>query len=204
MTVGVVISAHDEAARVGSVVAAAIASSVGPVVVVADACTDDTATIAHDLGARVIEIAAADKGSAMVAGATALSTTDVLFLDADLEGLLPAHVALLADAPPRGGMVVGLRSDTPSTGLPPITGERRLPLEFFRTIRIAGMGYRAELLIDAAVARAGIGHARYKLAGVTNPSRTLRHPLMWADLALEALVLSPELALYVAQEVGSR
>jgi glycosyltransferase involved in cell wall biosynthesis len=204
VTVGVVIPAHNEAARVAAVIVAAVTADVGPVVVVADNCTDRTAEVAQALGTEVVEISAGDKGTAMVAGAARLETDDVLFLDGDLEGLRAAHVSLLTTAPPRGGMVVGLRSDTISTGLPPITGERRLPLEFFSGLKIAGLGYRAELVIDAAVARAGMAHARYKLLGVTNPSRSFRHPLMWADLALEAVVLAPDLALYVTQEIADR
>lgn len=55
----VVIPAHDESARIGALVRSLSAqtgpSSVGEVVVVADHCNDDTAAVAKDAGATVIE-----------------------------------------------------------------------------------------------------------------------------------------------------
>jgi glycosyltransferase involved in cell wall biosynthesis len=195
----VVIPAHNEADNIGRVLAAVAGSVVTEVIVVADACADETAAVASS--ARVIEIDAQDKGSAMAAGLAAVVDPLTLFLDADLIGLTARHVNALATLEPAGGMVVGLRSSTPPLGLPPISGERRLPTEFARTLGLAGVGYRAELLIDGAVARAGIGHRHYFMRGVTNPSRGLRHPLMWADLAATFALNLPSMALYTEQSV---
>jgi glycosyltransferase involved in cell wall biosynthesis len=196
LTCSVVIPAHNEASTIGTVIEAAAGFDV---IVVADACTDATAAVARGLGARVIEIDAGDKGTSMAAGLAAVGSDDVLFLDADVRGLTSGHVQALAAAPPLGGMVVGLRDGAPPTGLPPISGERRLPTAFARSVRIAGTGYRAELLIDAAAARAGLPHRHYRLIGVTNPSREWRHPLMWADLAVTAVANGPALVRYVVQ-----
>jgi glycosyltransferase involved in cell wall biosynthesis len=199
LTCSVVIPAHDEAATIGDVI---IAASGFDVVVVADACTDATAQVARGLGARVIAIDAADKGTAMAAGLAAVGSDDVLFLDADLIGLLPGHVQALASIPPPDGMVVGLRDNGPFTdsGLPPITGERRLPTAFAKSVPLAGTGYRAELLIDAAVGRAGLPHRHYRMVGVSNPVRSWRHPLMWADLAVTAIANAPALVRYSANK----
>lgn len=202
MSVDVVLCAHNEASTISGVLAAASgARSTSAVIVVADACSDATRDIAEEAGALVIEISAGDKGTAMTAGLAAVGSDAVLFLDADLGGLTPAHVDALATAPPLAGMVVGLRDGANASGLPPISGERRLPTDFARTIPMAGQGYRVELVIDAAVARAGLPHRHYAMKGLSNPIRPWRHPLMWADLALYGVVNAPAMVLYTEQSI---
>lgn len=201
MSVDVVIAAHNEGSTISAVLAAVSgARSISGAIVVADACTDDTADAAKGAG-HVIEIDAGDKGTAMAAGLAAVGSDLVLFLDADLDGLTSDHVDALATAPPLGGMVVGLRDGANASGLPPLSGERRLPTQFARTIPMAGQGYRVELVIDAAVARAGLPHHHYAMRGVSNPIRPWRHPLMWADLAVFAAVHAPAMVLYTEQSI---
>ena len=118
--------AHNEGANVGTVLEAITRARPDEVLTVADACTDDTATVAADYG-RVIEITAADKGTAMAAGLAGIATDRVLFMDADLRGLLPGHVAARLAAPPADGMVVGLRDGTRPFRAPP---RAALPLRF--------------------------------------------------------------------------
>lgn len=206
MSVSVIIPAHNEAGNIGSVLAAVVASgTTDEVIVVANGCTDGTADVSRGTSARVLEIATADKGTAMATGLAAATGTDTTFIDADVKGLLPGHVDLLNTAAPAGGMVVGLDDSWGSqSGLPPITGERRLPTAFARGLRLAGTGYRAELLIDAAVGRAGLPHAHYILRGMHNPRRPWRHPLMLGDLALVALLHAPALIDYTAMRTGSQ
>jgi len=58
------------------------------VIVVCDGCTDNTAQLAREAGARVIELAQnVGKGGAMMVGVRAARNDVILFLDADLIGL---------------------------------------------------------------------------------------------------------------------
>lgn len=205
-TVDVVIPAHDEAETIDQVISACQhAPSVGRVIVVADACTDDTARVAARHADQVVETDGHDKGSAMALGLTQVTTEHVLFVDADLEGFAWQHAEALIQSPPWRGMVVGLRDD-PVAGvfgrlLPPISGQRRLPADFARSVRLVGQGYRSELLIDAAVGRAGLPHRSVVMVGVSNPSRAVSEPgswlAMWGELALIVVALAPELIRYL-------
>lgn len=204
--VDVVIPAHDEAGTVADVIGACQrAPSVGRVIVVADACTDDTARQASGPADQVLTTDARDKGSAMALGLTAVTTEAVLFVDADLEGFQWQHAEALIQLPPTRGMSVGLR-DAPINGLtgrllPPISGQRRLPTDFARQCNLQGQGYRSELLIDAAVGKARLPHRSVVMVGVTNPSRLVDEPASWlatwGELALLAIGLAPELIAYL-------
>lgn len=58
------------------------------IIVVCDGCTDNTAELAREAGARVIELAQnVGKGGAMMVGVRATHSDVILFLDADLIGL---------------------------------------------------------------------------------------------------------------------
>lgn len=174
----VVVPAHNEASSIGAVLDAIATANVGPIVTVADACTDGTARIAAQYG-EVVVTEAADKGSALAAGLARVSEALTLFVDADLVGLQPAHVVALATLEPLGGQLVGLTEDNPATPLPPVSGQRRLPTEFLRRLDLRGNGYRVEILIDSAVGNAGLPWRHLVLHGVHNPSRNLAHPGMW-------------------------
>ena len=210
MTTDVVIPAHDEAATVAEIVAACVdAPSVGQVIVVADSCTDDTVNQADLAGALVLTIDAADKGSAMAAGLAQVVTDDVLFIDADLEGFAWQHAEGLVRAAPVGGMVVGLRDEPLKWGarlLPPISGERRLPAALARSVNLAGQGYRAEILIDAAVGKAHLPHRAVVMVGVSNPTRAATEPVswvkMWVQLVGLCIGLAPELWGYLTAPSG--
>ena len=201
--IDIVIPAHNEEITVGAIVAACLRAACGSVIVVADACTDHTARAASAAD-QVVEIPAHDKGSAMAEGLRWVNADHVLFIDADLQGLTADHVRFLAYAPPMDGQAVGLTESMinrwSKLGLPPITGERRLPTRFARSIPLAGAGYKAELMIDAAVADAGLPHLAYVLHGVTNPSRKTTEPWGWASmfakLGLYSLERLPSLTRY--------
>ncbi len=201
----VVVPAHNEADTIAAVLFAIRgAPSVESIIVVADACTDATAEVAIKYADVVLTTDAGDKGTAMALGLTQVATDDVVFIDADLHGLAWQHVEALCTYPPAGGMLSGLRDEVLSFGErlgPPITGERRLPAAFARSVHFAGQGYRAEILLDAAVGSARLPHRTIVLVGVTNPTRAATDPLgwlkMWADLALLCIGLAPELVRYL-------
>jgi len=212
VTVDVIVPAHNEAPRIEPVLAAIRGSSaVSQLIVVADDCTDNTAAIAEGYADQVIEIGAANKGSAMAAGMAAVGSELVAFIDGDIEGLLPAHVTALCTLGPLDGQLVGLRSGYPGwSGLfPSVSGERRIPTWLANTVPLAGSGWRAETLINVAVARAGLPWRHVKFEGVTNlaKGKIVNHPIEWADefarvIDIWAMYL-PELLLYMRHRQGS-
>jgi glucosyl-3-phosphoglycerate synthase len=94
----VIIPAKNEAATVGSVIDAAryYQGLVGEVIVVNDHSNDDTATVAHHHGARVLTLdGPSGKGEAMNAGLQAATSEIVVFLDADVLNTTPDFVPRL-------------------------------------------------------------------------------------------------------------
>ncbi|GAA1013560.1 hypothetical protein Aple_087700 [Acrocarpospora pleiomorpha] len=104
---GVVIPAHNEAAVLGRTLARLLAEAAPgelDVVVVANACTDGTAEIAKDAGARVIETPVPGKTHALRLGDAACRVFPRVYLDADVE-LSTASVRALAAALARPGVL---------------------------------------------------------------------------------------------------
>jgi len=95
----VVIPAFNEEKTVGKVVfAAKQCALVAEVVVVSDGSKDQTASIAAQAGATVIDLPAnRGKGGAMQAGVAAVVGDIYLFLDADLVGLTARHVCQMLE-----------------------------------------------------------------------------------------------------------
>lgn len=86
-----IVPAKDEAETVGEVVKALLETPVDEVLVVANGCTDDTAVVAAEAGARILEIASPvghDVGRAI--GAAYVDADIYLFTDADIV-LPPAY-----------------------------------------------------------------------------------------------------------------
>lgn len=101
-TVSVVIPAHNEASTVAEVVSEAfkglaLLDTVGDVLVVASGCTDNTAAVAAQAGANVVE-APAGKGAAITAGIQHTSGDVVCLIDGDLKyfGEVPLVTILAA------------------------------------------------------------------------------------------------------------
>lgn len=186
----VIVCAHNEQPYIGDVLDAIVqAPSLGQLIVVADNCDDYTASIAAGYTTEVIPIAAQDKGTAMATGLGQVQTEHVCFIDADLSGLRPEHVEALLTLEPLRGQVVGIRGESvagtpiprPLGLLPSLSGERRLPTDLATSVRLAGQGWKAETLINAAVARARLPWRHVMLWGVANRSKAIRSPLAWTD-----------------------
>lgn len=93
--VSVIVPAFNEAATISKIVTVAFASAlVDEVIVVDDGSADATAKLAADSGAKVLQITEIKgKGNAMAVGLAAATNKVVLFLDADLVGINPQHIA---------------------------------------------------------------------------------------------------------------
>jgi glycosyltransferase involved in cell wall biosynthesis len=113
LKVSAVIPAHDEGATIADVVRPLLEHSlVDEVIVVDDGSTDATASIARDVGARVISLPSnGGKAEAMARGVEAAGNDIILFCDADLTGLSHDKITCIV-APVISGeysMFVGIR-----------------------------------------------------------------------------------------------
>lgn len=211
MGVDVVVCAHNEAERIAPVLEAIAASpALGKLIVVADACTDDTEAIASTFTSHVLPIAAKNKGTGMATGLAEVTTDLVAFMDADLRGLRSQTVTELLTVPPLDGQVVGLRDGYPHIfGIfPSLSGERRLPTAIARAADLAGSGWKAEMRINAEVAKAGLPWSHFVLNGVDNLSKfkAMENPgaWLWEQLQLFDATLQylPELVAYATHPHG--
>lgn len=159
-----VIPAWNEAQTVGAVVYAALdAHLVDDVVVVDNASTDATAMVAAAHGARVVFEPTPGKGQAMRTGvAAAPHARVVVFLDADLVCLSPAHIDRLVAAvvSGRADMACGLFDRGPLANrifldaLPVLTGQRAVRRELFDLLDGDDVrGYRVEAALNSLVAQ---------------------------------------------------
>jgi hypothetical protein len=147
----------------------------------------------------------------MATGLDRVGTELVAFIDADIQGLRSGHVDALLTVPPVGGQLVGLRSGYPQIlgELPSVSGERRIPTWLARSVNLDGAGWKAETLINVAVAEAGLPWAHITLTGVTNlaKGKFFTAPFQWlGELAkvIDASILyGPELVRYLASPAGS-
>lgn len=94
MEITAVIPAYNEEKTIGLIVPVVKSVSIiNEVLVVSDGSIDGTAALAKAAGARVIELAEnIGKGGAMMVGVQSTKADLILFLDADLIGLTPAHI----------------------------------------------------------------------------------------------------------------
>ena len=107
-----IIPAHNEARYVAAVVAPLVSSGAfRRVLVVSDGSADETARVARDAGAEVLELRPnRGKGGAMLAGVRATTESVVCFFDADLVGLTPQVIRGMVGPVVRGelDMAIGL------------------------------------------------------------------------------------------------
>lgn len=135
MRVSCLIPAHNEAARIGAVLDAAVGHPlIDEVIVIDDGSTDATGRVADRTGVRLLHIARnGGKTRALAAGIALSRGQYLLFLDADLIGLTPSDLTRLLMPVLTGTAItsISLRRNAPFLwrwiGLDYISGERVLP-----------------------------------------------------------------------------
>jgi glycosyltransferase involved in cell wall biosynthesis len=181
-----VIPAYNEAETVGNVVEAARdAARISEVIVVDNASTDDTAGVAAKAGARVVACPQPGKGQAMAAGVAATDAEVVVFLDADLVGLLSAHVDRLAASvlDGRSGMACGLFDRGPIVNplflhvLPVLTGQRAMHRELFEALHDRyQQGYKIEAGLNSLCAERGEQVESFVCHGLWHRTKEEKYP----------------------------
>lgn len=201
MRYDIIIPARNEESTVAPVVRAACAApGVGRVLVVDDGSTDATAARAIAAGAEVVTTdSPGDKGRAMEAGVAASSNDTLVFFDADISGVLPAHFSTLV-APVLDGRAAlscglvdyGAWRNPVFLRLPPITGLRALPRWVFEAVAPAKRsGFKIEIMINEVVARHGLPSAIRVLSGLGHRSKIDKNG--WAQGTLSHWRMTREL-----------
>lgn len=186
-TVDCVIAARNEAPTVADVVAVCReVACVREVIVVDDGSDDDTATRAEAAGAKVIRRVAdlGSKAHAMAAGVASSDADLILFVDADLIGITPAHLEAICRPVLDGDATMSLGTfDYPYRNwlvlrFPPTTGERIIPRWVFAAIPAHKLdGYTIEIMINEVITEAGLPSNARTMKGVTH--RTKRDKFGW-------------------------
>lgn len=181
----VLIPAYNEASTLAAVVEVALASEVGPVVVVDDGSHDGTADVATRSGASVVRLRAnVGKGGALAAGAAARSEEVLVLLDADLTGLAPEHVRDLARPVlddladmTRGVFEGGRWSTTTAQRLAPqLAGQRGiLRRKLLEVDGLATSRYGVEIAITDHARRGGWRTLDVALPGVSQVTKEEKH-----------------------------
>lgn len=185
MRVAAVIPAFNEARTVGDVVAAARAARlVDEVHVVDNASEDETAEVAARAGAQVHHCPEQGKGQAMRVGVDATSAEVIVFLDADLLGLGPAHVDRLVRPILDGsaGMTLGLFDRGPELNpiflhtLPRLTGQRAMRRELFTDLDDRDIeGYKVEAALNSRADELGLEIDAFVCEGLWHRTKEEKH-----------------------------
>lgn len=177
------VSAYNEEARIGPVLRALLAApELAEIVVVNDGSRDGTAAVARQFPAiRALDLPEnRGKGAAMRCGVLATEADLILFLDADLVGLLPEHVSALVQPVIAGdaAMTVGvfrggrLATDLSHFLVSYISGQRALSRELFLAIPgITSARSGVETAITRHVRRRGLCVRNVAMHGVTHPMK---------------------------------
>lgn len=205
-TVAVLIPAYDEQDTIGTVVATALASEVGTVVVIDDGSRDATSVTAKAAGADVVRLPVnRGKGGALWAGAHHVDSEVVVLLDADLVGLRPEHVTALA-APVLNGradMTRGtfkggrLSTSLAQRATPQLNGQRALRREALLDVPgLAESRYGVEVAITKHARAEGWRLVEVPMWGVTQVMKEEKRGLlagigvrlrMYGDILVELL-----------------
>jgi glycosyltransferase involved in cell wall biosynthesis len=179
------IPAHDEAPRIGSVLAAVTGHPlIERVLVVDDGSRDGTAEVARASGAEVLVLPQnMGKTAALVQGIARVTTPGLVLIDADLVGLTAADVTRLVE-PLRSGraeVTVSLRGNAPlawrAIGLDYLSGERAMPTALVgahldRMLRLPRFGF--EVWLNGVILSAGLRLAVVAWPGVASPAKSVK------------------------------
>jgi glycosyltransferase involved in cell wall biosynthesis len=181
-----IIPAYNEAETVAGVVATAReARLIDEVLVVDNGSIDETAKCAAHAGARVIDCPEKGKGQAMAAGVAATDAAVIVFLDADLVGLVPSHVDRLAAAvlEGRAGMACGLFDRGPLQNpvflkvLPILTGQRAVRRDIWERVHIEDQqGYKIEAALNSLCADLGEHVESFVCDGLWHRTKEEKYP----------------------------
>lgn len=179
-TVSVVIPARDEAPRLAGVLAQlATTAWVCERIVIDDGSTDGTAEVAECYrGVEVVRLPEnLGKGAALSAGILRATGEVVVFLDADLLGLQPRHVAMLVRpliAHPELSMTIGrfvdgrLATDVSQALAPMLNGQRALRRAFVEQLPdLSELRYGVETFLTRYARRVGARVRTVRLPGLT-------------------------------------
>lgn len=176
-TCATLIPAYNEAHTIAQVVEAARLSGLGRVLVVDDGSRDDTAAEARRAGAEVKELGRnVGKGGAVAAGLELLENEVIVLVDADLVGLTPEHLRLLAEPVVNGeadmtrGVFAGGRWRTTAAQrlTPQLSGQRAVRRELLLQVPdLAGTRYGIEVAITDTARREGWRRRDVFLDGVS-------------------------------------
>lgn len=182
LKIAVLIPAHNEARRIEATVRAALSiRGVQRVVVIDDASTDGTASLAENAGALVVRLDQnLGKGAALEAGASHVTDADVvLLLDGDLADtasqgellLRPIHsgeadMSIASFPKPTGKAGFGLVKGIARYGIArmgggflaeaPLSGQRALTRECLSAVRPFASGYGVEVALTVRALRRGM------------------------------------------------
>lgn len=157
--IDVLIAARNEEKTVAGVIRPfKRAPLIGNVIVVDNASTDDTYYRAVSAGAKVISCKTPGKGQALTAGLRLVTTSRVIFIDADLINVDASTVAILAQN--YEGMLVGIVDACVRS-----SGQRSLPTALARMVSMADFNVEHVLLIAAM--KLGIPISYVELPNVT-------------------------------------
>lgn len=184
--VGVVIPAYNEAGRIEAVLNAVLNSdSVSQVVVVDDGSEDETCEVVAEYvksdGVELIRLPS-NRGKAMAVwvGVQCIKQPIVVMLDADLIGLLPEHIELLAEPVSLGiaDMTIGVFrkgrwvTDWSHRIAPSISGQRGMRKELLLKLPSPnGLGYGLEAFLNRWAKRHGWRIKHVILEGVSHVTK---------------------------------
>jgi glycosyltransferase involved in cell wall biosynthesis len=183
LRVAAILPAFNEEARIARVLEAVTSSPViSEVWVVSDGSSDRTYEVASAVpGVQAIRLRQnLGKGAAMMAGALQTTADALLFLDADLSGLTPEHIAALIQPVVSGeaDMSVGVfrggrfLTDLAQKLAPHISGQRCIPRScFLRASHVSELRYGVEMALYRHAQAEGMRIASVTLMGVTHPMK---------------------------------